>query len=346
MFRDVDTLREYDWGALTYGFYIRGLRRFSRQETSSFLGFWQFILFWAFEHFPSFAPRRLPSAPDLAFPLSRRWDAARIRRLTSRMLLECRTTVDCIRDVDIVFQPYSLCLVERAEVFEAVQLSRLRIWVRFPRSWELFMGERTVKQLGGEAVVPVDPPRLMTIEGYIPDTPSDSYVAGVDFHPDLVRAEVPYQEWFTQISLGPLMSLHEVKGGRVMGGMAMDSHQFRSSREIDRLQSEILRLQLELSVNEDRHAAEVDRLQGEATQREGEMAQLRVELAQQQREIASRDAELAIRDASIRSLEDQLASLGISPLTRASSSGHGQTSSPPPPNPVSQDWFFDDPPSS
>ena len=43
------------------------------------------------------------------------------------------------------------------------------------------MGERTVRQLGGEAVVPVDPPRLMTIEGYIPDTPIDSYVAGVDF---------------------------------------------------------------------------------------------------------------------------------------------------------------------
>jgi hypothetical protein len=31
------------------------------------------------------------------------------------------------------------------------------------------MGERTVWQLGGEAVVPMDPPSLMTIEGYIPD---------------------------------------------------------------------------------------------------------------------------------------------------------------------------------
>ena len=30
MFRDIDVLREYDWGALTYGFYIRGLHRFSR----------------------------------------------------------------------------------------------------------------------------------------------------------------------------------------------------------------------------------------------------------------------------------------------------------------------------
>ena len=59
----------------------------------------------------------------------------------------------------------------------------------------------------------------------------------------------------------------------------------------------------------------------------------------------SRDAELAIRAASIRRLEDQLMGAGIAPLTKASSSGHGQTSSPPPPDPVSRDWFFDDPPS-
>jgi hypothetical protein len=65
------------------------------------------------------------------------------------------------------------------------------------------MGERTVRQLGGDAIVPVDPPSLMTIEGFIPDAPSHSYVEGVDFYPDLVRAEVSYQDWFTQNSLGP-----------------------------------------------------------------------------------------------------------------------------------------------
>uniref|UniRef100_A0A2N9GIH8 Aminotransferase-like plant mobile domain-containing protein n=1 Tax=Fagus sylvatica TaxID=28930 RepID=A0A2N9GIH8_FAGSY len=113
MFRDIDALRDYDWGALTYGFYIRGLRRFSRRQTASFLGFWQFTLFWAFEHFPVFAPSRLPAAPDSVFPLARRWDSAWIRRLTIRTLMECRTTMDCIRDIDIVFQPYSSLLVER-----------------------------------------------------------------------------------------------------------------------------------------------------------------------------------------------------------------------------------------
>jgi hypothetical protein len=80
-------------------------------------------------------------------------------------------------------------------------------------------------------------------------------------------------------------------------------------------------------------------------QREGAMVQMRAELAQRQRDVDSRDAELVVRAASIQRLEDQLLSAGIALLTGASSSGHGQTSSPPLPDPVSRDWFFDDPPS-
>uniref|UniRef100_A0A2N9HNN4 Aminotransferase-like plant mobile domain-containing protein n=1 Tax=Fagus sylvatica TaxID=28930 RepID=A0A2N9HNN4_FAGSY len=282
MFRDIDDLRDYDWGALTYGFYIRGLRRFSRRETASFLGFWQFTLFWAFEHFAVFAPSRLPAAPDSAFPLARRWDSAWIQRLTTRTLMECRTTVDCIRDVDIVFQPYSTFLLERPEVFRAMELSRLRIWIRSPRSWELLMGERTLRQLGGDALVPVDPPQLMTIEDYIPRAPSDSFVAGVEAYPALILADVPYREWFEQVSLGSLMSLHEVEGGRVMGGSAMDSHLYRSSGEFEWLQTEILRLQLELSVSEDRYAADMARAQEETARVQAELTQVQGELTRTQ----------------------------------------------------------------
>uniref|UniRef100_A0A2N9GMD8 Aminotransferase-like plant mobile domain-containing protein n=1 Tax=Fagus sylvatica TaxID=28930 RepID=A0A2N9GMD8_FAGSY len=322
MFRDIDTLREYDWGALTYGFYIRGLRRYSRRESISFLGFWQFTIFWAFEHFPTFAPSRLPLASDPDFPLARRWDSSRIRRMTTRTLLELRMTVDCIRDADIVFQPYSIALTQRPEVFRSVELSHLRLWIRTPRSWELLLGERTVRQLGDEAVVPVDPSPLMTIEDYIPRAPSDPYIAGVE-------------------------------GGRVMGGMAMDSHHIRSSGQIERLESEILRLQLELSVSTDRHAADMDRaqeetarVQAELTQAQGEMARMQTALTQSQRDLGSRDAALAAHVATIRRLEDQLHGMGITPVTGAGPSGLGQTSSSPPRDPVSRDWFFDDPPSS
>jgi hypothetical protein len=346
MFPDIDTLREYDWGALTYGFYIWGLRRYSRRESISFLGFWQFTVFWAFEHFPTFAPSRLPLASDPDFPLARRWDSSRIERMTARTLLELRMTVDCIRDADIIFQPYSAALSQRPEVFRAVALSRLRLWIRTSRSWELLLGERTVRQLGDAAVVPVDPSPLMTVEDYIPRAPSDPHIAGVSAYPSLVREDVPYQEWFKRVSLGSLMSLHEVEGGRVMGGVAMDSHLIRSSGQIERLESEILRLQLELSVSVDRHTADMDRVQGEmasmqteAIQREGEMVQMR-------RDLASRDAEVACLAAAVRRLEEQLQGMGITPVTGADPSGLGQPSSSPPRDPVSRDWFFDDPPSS
>jgi hypothetical protein len=342
MFRDIDTLREYDWGALTYGFYIRGLRRYSRRESISFLGFWQFTVFWAFEHFPTFAPSRLPLASDPDFPLARRWDTSRIERMTTCTLLELRMTVDCLRDADIIFQPYSAALSQRPEVFRAVALSRLRLWIRTTRSWELLMGERTLRQLGGDALVPVDPPRLMTIEDYIPRAPSDPYIAGVSAYPSLVREGVPYQEWFEQVSLGSLMSLHEVEGGRVMGGVAMDSHHIRSSGQIERLEGEVLRLQLELSVSADRYTADMASMQTEATRREGEMVQMQRDLAQSQRDLGSRDAEVARLAAAVRRLEDQLHGMGITPVTGADLSGPGQPSSSPPRDPVSRDWFFDD----
>jgi hypothetical protein len=137
-----------------------------------------------------------------------------------------------------------------------------------------------------------------------------------------------------------------------MGGSAMDSHLFQSSGEVDRLQSEILRLQLELSVSEDRHVANMDRVQGETarmqmevTRMQGEMAQMQADLVWRQRDLDSRDAALATHVATIRRLEDQLMGAGIPPLSGVGSSGFSQTSSPLPPDPVSRDWFFDDPPS-
>jgi hypothetical protein len=54
------------------------------------------------------------------------------------------------------------------------------------------LAERTLRQLGGEAVVPADPSPLMTIEGYIPRAPSDPYVMGVSVYPGLVREDVSY----------------------------------------------------------------------------------------------------------------------------------------------------------
>ncbi len=104
--------------------------------------------------------------------------------------------MDCIRDEDILFQPYTLTLIGCPKLVQAFQLSQQRVRIRTTKSWELFMGERTVRQLSLKAIVPVDPLSLMTIEDYIPATLRDAYLEGVDHFPDLVLIGVPYQECF------------------------------------------------------------------------------------------------------------------------------------------------------
>jgi hypothetical protein len=76
------------------------------------------------------------------------------------------------------------------------------------------------------------------------------------------------------------------------------------------------------------------------------MTQMRVNLAQSQRDLNSRDAEVARFATTVRRLEEQLQGMGITPVIGAGSSGFGQTSSTPPPDPVSRDWFFDVSPST
>ena len=75
------------------------------------------------------------------------------------------------------------------------------------------------------------------------------------------------------------------------------------------------------------------------------MAQMQADLVQRQRDLDFRDAEVAHFASTVRRLEEHLQGMGITPVTRADSSGFGQTSTTPPPDPVSRDWFFDDPPS-
>jgi hypothetical protein len=87
-------------------------------------------------------------------------------------------------------------------------------------------------------------------------------------------------------------------------------------------------------------------VQAELTQAQGEMAQMQTALTQSQRDLGSRDAEVARLTAAVQRLEEQLHSMGITPVTGAGPSGFGQTSSPPPTDPVTRDWFFVDPPST
>jgi hypothetical protein len=56
--------------------------------------------------------------------------------------------------------------------------------------------------------------------------PRDAYRVGADYL-DFILQGVSYPEWFAIHSLGPLLGVQWVEGGRVMGGVAFDNVQFR-----------------------------------------------------------------------------------------------------------------------
>uniref|UniRef100_A0A2N9G1L4 Aminotransferase-like plant mobile domain-containing protein n=1 Tax=Fagus sylvatica TaxID=28930 RepID=A0A2N9G1L4_FAGSY len=70
---------------------------------------------------------------------------------------------------------------------------------RIMKSWELFMGEKAVRQLSVEVVVPADPPSLMTIEDYIPATPRDAYLEGMNHFLDLEERAILTRDYMMTI---------------------------------------------------------------------------------------------------------------------------------------------------
>jgi hypothetical protein len=82
----------------------------------------------------------------------------------------------------------------------------MQIWLWSARSWELFLGERTLRQMDIPLFVPVYLPAVLTIEDYAPFKPRDAYREGVDYL-ELVLPRVSYPEWFSTHSLGPLLGV-------------------------------------------------------------------------------------------------------------------------------------------
>lgn len=91
-----------------------------------------------------------------------------------------------------------------------------------------------------------------------------------------------------------------------MGGVARDSFQLQFSREIERLQAEVIRLQLELLASEGRYTADHDRWL----------------------------VEIVVQMISVQWLEDQILRAGITHVTRTSSSSQGRTSTSSSPSPA------------
>ncbi len=80
-------------------------------------------IYWVFEHFPTSHASLVRLKPGEVFPLARHWDATRTERLTIHQLLEYRTEVDCIRNGNILFQPFGMSMIVWEEVCEALKIS-------------------------------------------------------------------------------------------------------------------------------------------------------------------------------------------------------------------------------
>lgn len=99
-----------------------------------------------------------------AFPLVRGWDINFLKSTNVVSLLECCSKVDGLRGTNLIFKPYPYLLFNRAEVQEALRHTAMRYWFQAVDGWELFLGERSLRQLDGVRSVLVDPPNLSLTE--------------------------------------------------------------------------------------------------------------------------------------------------------------------------------------
>ena len=103
--RVVSSIRDFVWGALTYGFFIYGMRCFAQGESNSSLGFWQILSYWAYEYIPSLRPQYQSLSVD-AFPRVMVWSTCIITKATLIKLDSIRVALDCYRESDIRHEHY------------------------------------------------------------------------------------------------------------------------------------------------------------------------------------------------------------------------------------------------
>ena len=102
------------------------------------------------------------------------------------------------------------------EATDAFALSRRRLIIFGPESWEYYLGEWFTRQIDGVVRVPIDPPTHMTLLfRSIPamdDRPLEERLQAVDM--DYLT--------FRSISIGFIVDVTPVLGGMMVGGKVLD----------------------------------------------------------------------------------------------------------------------------
>ncbi|XP_074359721.1 uncharacterized protein LOC141699793 [Apium graveolens] len=229
---DIDAVKNYDWGAITYAAFLSGMRKKVTGRIGAFTAFWQFLLFWAFEYLSISRPEHSEEG-EKAFPRAMRWKFAKnIGTLDNSELTASRCQLDDVDDVaQVTWEPY----VE-VEIYDgigsSIDLAKNRVRFMSLDTWEYYLGERCRRQLGLSCLVPQNPPKKMygqqnkkkrqsKDEQQSKNEPANHINSGRSAA-TLVRNDIKdYASWFANNSVGKIVDVNQLIGGPDIGRKVM-----------------------------------------------------------------------------------------------------------------------------
>ncbi|EEF31815.1 nascent polypeptide associated complex alpha subunit, putative [Ricinus communis] len=239
---NIQKISQYDWGAATFSAFLRGMRHKTSECRGTFSGFYPFLLLWAYEHIPYQRPLT-NFDPDI-FPRARQWDLTKMDVPNSNDFTWYRLELEYLEEDEVNFDPYGKLWEEEGLEYER-ELSQKRIAFLGLESWELYMGERNLRQFGGGVRIPHSPPAERYGEGsQILTGAARKLLQGVDAWDLLEDKEYSYVEWFRANSLGRIVDLDQFQGRKILGGRLLelwlrvhqDGHKVISPQDLQELE--------------------------------------------------------------------------------------------------------------
>ncbi|XP_074349077.1 serine/threonine-protein phosphatase 7 long form homolog [Apium graveolens] len=259
----IDEVGSYNWGEVTYAAFLAGMRRKVRAQTGAFTAFWQFLPFWAFEYLDVNRPKHKEGN---IFPRASRWICPKSfsdresPQFIGPRFINLRCQLNYVEESQVTWQPYLASAEYGSDAVQnAINLAKMRIPFQSIYTWEYYLGERCLRQLGFPCRVPNDPPRVMhgIKDGIFVGTPAES----------LVEENQEFTSWFGNNSIGRILDINRFLGGPDIAEKVLD--QWRAKHQPDLIP--IQKSQYE-KLKEDRNALEEEcaKLREELSQARGE----------------------------------------------------------------------------
>ena len=103
--RAVFDIGKYNWGSVTYVFFIAFLRRASQWDFRSLEGCWQILTWWAYEYIPALRPR-YSGLLVIVYPQAYAWALCAITRVIVVQPVTIFIALDCVIWDEMIVYPY------------------------------------------------------------------------------------------------------------------------------------------------------------------------------------------------------------------------------------------------